>query len=67
MRVKYHRVSTIGQTGNRFLNDTDKYDLILLDKVSGNIRFYLIIKVICAKVKFKKQTQQFMSQLLLNK
>lgn len=26
MRIKYNRVSTIGQTGNRFLNDTDKYD-----------------------------------------
>lgn len=39
MRIKYNRVSTLGQTGNRFLNDTDKYDLILLDKVSGNICF----------------------------
>jgi DNA invertase Pin-like site-specific DNA recombinase len=39
MRIKYNRVSTIGQTGNRFINDTDKYDLVLLDKVSGNIAF----------------------------
>jgi len=39
MRIKYNRVSTIGQTGNRFINDTDKYDLVLLDKVSGNIGF----------------------------
>jgi DNA invertase Pin-like site-specific DNA recombinase len=39
MRVKYNRVSTINQTGNRFTNDSEKYDLILLDKVSGNIRF----------------------------
>lgn len=39
MRIKYNRVSTIGQTGNRFINDTDKYDLTLLDKVSGNVAF----------------------------
>jgi DNA invertase Pin-like site-specific DNA recombinase len=39
MRVKYNRVSTIGQSGNRFSNDTDKYDLVLLDKVSGNLDF----------------------------
>lgn len=39
MRIKYNRVSTIGQTGNRFINDTEKYDLTLLDKVSGNVLF----------------------------
>ncbi len=39
MRIKYNRVSTVGQTGNRFINDTDKYDLTLLDKVSGNVAF----------------------------
>jgi len=39
MRVKYNRVSTIGQSGNRFINDTDKYDLTLLDKISGNVAF----------------------------
>lgn len=39
MRVKYNRVSTVNQTGNRFINDTDKYDLVLLDKVSGNVSF----------------------------
>jgi len=39
MRVKYNRVSTINQTGNRFTNDKEKYDLTLLDKVSGNIGF----------------------------
>ncbi len=39
MRIKYNRVSTIGQTGNRFTNDTDKYDLTLLDKVSGSVSF----------------------------
>ena len=39
MLIKYNRVSTIGQTGNRFINDTEKYDLTLLDKISGNISF----------------------------
>jgi DNA invertase Pin-like site-specific DNA recombinase len=39
MKVKYNRVSTIGQSGNRFVADTDKYDLVLLDKVSGSVGF----------------------------
>jgi len=39
MRVKYNRVSTIGQSGDRFANDIDRYDLVLLDKISGSISF----------------------------
>ena len=39
MRVKYNRVSTLNQTGDRFQADTDKYDITLMDKVSGTIRF----------------------------
>lgn len=39
MIVKYSRVSTISQTGNRFLLDTEKYDLVLLDKISGKVPF----------------------------
>ena len=39
MRVKYNRVSTLQQTGDRFTIDTEKYDLTLLDKVSGSISF----------------------------
>jgi DNA invertase Pin-like site-specific DNA recombinase len=39
MRVKYNRVSTQIQSGNRFKADTDKYDLTLLDKISGTIPF----------------------------
>ena len=39
MRVKYNRVSTILQTGNRFEADTEKYDLVLLDKISGSVKF----------------------------
>ena len=39
MRVKYNRVSTLIQTGNRFEADTEKYDLILMDKISGSVPF----------------------------
>jgi len=39
MRVKYNRVSTIQQSGDRFSVDVEKYDLTLLDKVSGSIPF----------------------------
>ena len=39
MRVKYNRVSTISQTGDRFGTDTESYDLTLLDKVSGSVSF----------------------------
>jgi DNA invertase Pin-like site-specific DNA recombinase len=39
MKIKYNRVSTIQQSGNRFELDTDTYDLTLLDKVSGSIPF----------------------------
>jgi DNA invertase Pin-like site-specific DNA recombinase len=39
MKIKYNRVSTLQQTGNRFEMDQEKYDLILLDKVSGTVPF----------------------------
>jgi len=39
MRIKYNRVSTKLQTGSRFDADTEIYDLTLLDKISGTIRF----------------------------
>jgi DNA invertase Pin-like site-specific DNA recombinase len=39
VRVKYNRVSTINQSGDRFTADNEKYDLVLLDKVSGSISF----------------------------
>ena len=39
MRVKYNRVSTQIQTGNRFEADIEKYDLTLLDKISGTVKF----------------------------
>lgn len=39
MKVKYNRVSTLQQSGNRFTADNEQYDLILLDKLSGSIPF----------------------------
>jgi DNA invertase Pin-like site-specific DNA recombinase len=39
MKVKYNRVTTVNQTGDRFGTDTESYDLTLLDKVSGSISF----------------------------
>lgn len=39
MRIKYNRVSTLQQTGNRFSADNDHYDLVLLDKSSGSLPF----------------------------
>ncbi len=39
MKIKYNRVSTIQQSGNRFELDNDTYDLTMLDKVSGSIPF----------------------------
>ena len=45
MKVKYNRVSTLNQTGNRFQNDDNTYDLVLMDKVSGKTPFFERIKV----------------------
>jgi DNA invertase Pin-like site-specific DNA recombinase len=39
MKLKYNRVSTLKQSGDRFELDTENYDLTLLDKVSGSISF----------------------------
>ncbi len=41
MRIKYNRISHALQSGsgNRFSNDTDVYDLTLLDKISGTVAF----------------------------
>jgi DNA invertase Pin-like site-specific DNA recombinase len=39
MRIKYNRVSTLSQSGNRFSADTNIYDLTMLDKISGSIPF----------------------------
>jgi DNA invertase Pin-like site-specific DNA recombinase len=39
MRVKYNRVSTLNQSGERFKVDESGYDRIILDKVSGTIPF----------------------------
>lgn len=39
MRVKYNRVSSLSQTGDRYTLDKDQYDLVLMDRVSGKIDF----------------------------
>ena len=39
MRIKYNRVSTLQQSGNRFSIDEEIYDLTLLDKISGSVPF----------------------------
>lgn len=40
MKVKYNRVSTLNQSGNRFQEDDNTYDLVLMDKVSGKTPFF---------------------------
>jgi len=37
MKVKYNRVSTLQQTGDRFTLDQQNYDLVLLDRVTRNV------------------------------
>ncbi len=39
MKVKYNRISSQTQTGNRYSDDKEYYDLTLLDKVSGTVAF----------------------------
>jgi len=39
MKVKYNRVSTLQQSGERFTADTDTYNLVLFEKVSGTVSF----------------------------
>ena len=39
MKVKYNRISSLSQTGNRFSADKENYDLTLLDKISGSVNF----------------------------
>lgn len=39
LKVKYNRVSTIQQTGNRFEADKEFYDKVFFDKISGSIKF----------------------------
>ena len=39
MKVKYNRLSSLSQSGNRLSVDKDKYDLVLLDRISGSVCF----------------------------
>jgi len=40
MRIKYNRLSSITQSGNRYEHDTEKYDLTMLDRISGSVLFF---------------------------
>ena len=39
MKIKYNRVSTLQQSGERFKVDEDNYDRTIMDKVSGVVPF----------------------------
>lgn len=39
LKIKYNRVSTLQQSGDRFQIDQEKYDLVLLDRISGTVPF----------------------------
>lgn len=39
MKIKYNRVSHVSQSGNRFTDDNDIYNLVIMDKVSGSVSF----------------------------
>ena len=39
MKIKYNRVSSLGQTGERFDADKNKYDMVLFDRISGTVPF----------------------------
>lgn len=39
MRVKYNRISSLSQNGNRYSADLDNYDLVLMDRISGTVAF----------------------------
>jgi DNA invertase Pin-like site-specific DNA recombinase len=39
MKVKYNRLSSLSQSGNRYSDDKDHYDLVMLDRVSGSVSF----------------------------
>ncbi len=39
MKIKYNRVSTLNQSGERFKVDQSEYDKVILDKVSGTVPF----------------------------
>ena len=39
MKVKYNRLSSLSQSGNRLTDDKTQYDLVLLDRVSGSVIF----------------------------
>jgi DNA invertase Pin-like site-specific DNA recombinase len=44
MKIKYNRLSSLSQSGIRYEHDTEKYDLTMLDRVSGSIPFFDRVK-----------------------
>lgn len=44
MRIKYNRLSSISQSGIRYEHDTEKYDLTILERVSGSVPFFERVK-----------------------
>jgi DNA invertase Pin-like site-specific DNA recombinase len=40
MRVKYNRISSISQSGQRYEHDKEKYDLTITERVSGSVLFF---------------------------
>ncbi len=59
MKIKYNRVSTLQQSGLRFTDDKEKYDLVLLDKTSGSkaLKEREKGKVLCELVESGKVTE----------
>ena len=39
MKIKYNRLSSLSQSGNRLTDDKTQYDLVLMDRVSGSVGF----------------------------
>ena len=39
MKIKYNRLSSLSQSGNRYTDDKESYDLVLMDRVSGSVAF----------------------------
>jgi len=68
MVCKYNRVSTLNQSGKRFQEDTNSYDLVLFDRVSGSIPFFereqgMKIKELVVKGEIKELVVEELSRL----
>lgn len=65
MKIKYNRLSTLHQSGNRFSADSTKYDLVLLDRVSGTVPFAERekAKILIKLVEEKKVSEIYVEEL----